>query len=96
MKNIRWLSLTDADGFGLLAAGMPLMEAGALHLTADDLFQALHTNELERRDEVYLYLDHLHAGLGGASCGPATLPQYRIKPGNFEFSFALRGIAPTI
>jgi hypothetical protein len=70
--------------------GMPTMEASVSHFTADDLYQAYHTNELERRDEVILNLDYKQCGLGGASCGPGTLEQYLIKPGVFNFSFRLR------
>ena len=66
------------------------MEASVSHYTADDLFQACHTNELTRRDEVILNLDSKQCGLGSASCGPDMLPQYKIQPGTFNFSFRLR------
>jgi len=87
---VRRLTLTNDGGIGLLAVGMPLMEAGVSHYTADDLYRAFHTNELTRRDEIILNLDHEQCGLGGASCGPGTLPQYLIEPGTFDFSFRLR------
>jgi len=95
--DVRWLALTNDDGVGLLAAGMPgengeslLMEASVSHYTSEDLFQAFHTNELLRRDEITLNLDYKQCGLGGASCGPGTLPQYLIMPGTYRFSFRLR------
>jgi hypothetical protein len=69
---------------------MPLMEASASHYSAADLYQATHTCDLVRRDETILNLDHKQSGLGGASCGPGTLPQYLIQPGKFQFSFRLR------
>jgi hypothetical protein len=87
---VRWLTLTTDAGIGLLAVGMPLMEASVSHYSAHDLYQALHTNELVRRDKVILNLDYKQCGLGGASCGPGTLPQYLIEPGLFSFSFRLR------
>ncbi len=86
----RWLALTDADGAGLLVAGMPLMEFGVSHFSIDDLTRAFHTNELERREEVFLQLDLKQRGLGGNSCGPDTLEQYRIPPGNYTFAYRLR------
>jgi len=90
--DVHWLSLTNDAGLGLLATGMPLMEASASHYSAADLFQAVHTCDLVRRAETFLNLDHKQCGLGGASCGPGTLPQYLIQPGAYQFSFRLRPI----
>jgi len=87
---VHWLTLTNDAGLGLLATGMPLMEASASHYSTADLFQAAHTCDLVRRAETILNLDHKQSGLGGASCGPGTLPQYLIQPGAFQFSFRLR------
>jgi beta-galactosidase/beta-glucuronidase len=87
---VHWLTLTNDAGVGLLATGMPLMEASASHYSAADLYQATHTCYLVRRAETILNLDHKQSGLGGASCGPGTLPQYLIQPGAFQFSFRLR------
>jgi hypothetical protein len=39
-----------------------------------------------------LNIDHAQAGLGGASCGPATLEQYRLRPGDYNFSFRLQPV----
>ncbi|MCB8925187.1 MAG: hypothetical protein H6652_06125 [Ardenticatenaceae bacterium] len=33
--------------------------------------------------------------MGGASCGPATLEQYRLRPGDYKFSFRLQPVVPT-
>ena len=74
----------------ILAAGSPPLEASVSHYSADDLYRAFHTNELTRRDEAILNLDYRQCGLGGASCGPGTLPQYLIQPGTFEFTVRLR------
>ncbi|RME70313.1 MAG: hypothetical protein D6784_16945, partial [Chloroflexi bacterium] len=56
----------------------------------DDLYRAYHTNELTPRPEVILNLDVRQCGLGGASCGPGTLPQYLVLPGTYEFTVRLR------
>jgi beta-galactosidase/evolved beta-galactosidase subunit alpha len=91
--DVRWLTLTNEAGIGLLAVASPptaCMEASVSHYTADDLYRAFHTNELTRRDEITLNLDYAQCGLGGASCGPGTLPQYLIQPGTFNFNVRLR------
>jgi beta-galactosidase len=92
--DVRWAALTNENGFGLLAVNSPLMETGVSHFTAHDLYAAYHTNELTRYPETYWTLDLAQCGLGGASCGPMTLPQYLIEPGTFEFSVLLRPVSP--
>lgn len=87
---VRWLTLTNPAGIGLLAAGTTPLEASVSHYSAADLYRALHTNELVRQDEVILNLDTRQCGLGGASCGPGTLPQYLVKPGSYQFTIRLR------
>lgn len=90
--DVRWLALEHGTaGIGLLAAGVsgPL-EASASHFTADDLYRAFHTCDLRPRAEVILNLDLMQCGLGGASCGPGTLPQYFVQPGTNTFTVRLR------
>jgi hypothetical protein len=87
---VRWLTLVNAEGVGLLAAGAEPLEASVSHYSAADLYAALHTPELVRRDEVTLNLDHRQCGLGGASCGPGTLPHYLVPPGVYHFTLRLR------
>jgi beta-galactosidase len=92
--DVRWSAVANEDGVGLLAVGGSLMETGVGHFTANDLYAAKHTNELTRRDEIFWTLDLAQCGLGSASCGPMTLPQYLIEPGNFKFSVLLRPFSP--
>jgi beta-galactosidase len=88
--DVRWLTLTNEAGVGLLAAGASPLEVSASHYTAADLYRARHTNELTPRAEVILNLDYRQCGLGGASCGPGTLPQYLVQPGSYHFTIRLR------
>jgi len=92
-EDVRWLELRDERGAGLRVE-VPDRRAGlfgfsATHYTADDLFRARHASELEARPEVVLHLDHRQRGLGTASCGPDTLPQYRIPAGLHRFTLRL-------
>jgi beta-galactosidase len=82
--DVRFLSLTDANGCGLYVAGRPTFEFSALHDSDDDLFRALHTIDLTPRADVFLNIDAAHRGLGTLSCGPDTLERYR------EYRFAYR------
>ncbi|MCS7119814.1 MAG: glycoside hydrolase family 2 TIM barrel-domain containing protein [Nitrososphaerota archaeon] len=92
--DVRWASLIDPMGYGLVSIGMPLFEVSVHHFTTEDLGKAKHTHELIRRDDITLNLDYRQAGLGGGSCGPDTLPQYQIKPERMKFSIRIRPVSP--
>ena len=94
--DVRWLELADDAGAGQRtglriesADGQPL-QTTVSHFTADDLWQATHTNQLRPHDEITLEIDHRQKGVGGASCGPDTLEKYQIAPGKFRFAVRLR------
>ncbi len=86
---VRWLELSDAAGRGLrLAAGTPA-QVSATHHRAAALAAAGHEAELVPIAETVVHLDTVHRGLGTASCGPDTLPQYTFGPGTYEWSWAI-------
>jgi hypothetical protein len=88
--DVRWVALTNEDGVGLLVVGMPLLNVSAHHFTPQDLTQATHTYELQRRDDITLNLDYAQSGLGNGSCGPGVLPQYLLEPNEIRFKLRLR------
>jgi beta-galactosidase len=88
-SDVRTLALTDAAGFGLEVQGRPTIGFTASHFTAADLYAARHTCDLEPRPEVVLSLDHAQRGLGTASCGPDTAPQYRLAERVYRFAYVL-------
>jgi beta-galactosidase len=85
----RWLTLSGG-GLGLRVEGRPAIGFSASHLTAGDLYGALHTTDLKPRREVHLSLDHAQRGLGTASCGPDTAEQYRLLDRFYRFAYVLR------
>ena len=91
--DVRWLTLTDDEGNGLLVVAEPAINFSALHYSAQDLTEAEHTHELPWRDEVYLQLDFAQGGLGNGSCGPGVLPQYMLLPGDYTFTVRLLPVA---
>jgi beta-galactosidase len=56
---------------------------------AADLAAAAHHDELVPRAGCVVHIDAAHRGLGTASCGPDTLPHYRIGPGTYRWSWVL-------
>ncbi len=90
--DVRWLALTNEGGHGVRVDGQPLLEFSASHLAAEDLYQARHTVDLTPRREVILNLDAGQRGLGTASCGPDTLPQYRLLAERYSFGYQMRAV----
>jgi len=87
--DVRWLSLENGKA-GLLVRAQGSLEFTASHFTAHDLYAAYHTYDLQPRAETILSLDYHQRGLGTQSCGPDTLPQYKIGPGTYRFSYILQ------
>ncbi len=87
---VRRLSLTEESGYGLTVEGRPTIGFTASHFTADDLYAARHTSDLEPRPEVILSLDHAQRGLGTASCGPDVDPRHRLDARGYHFEYLLR------
>ncbi len=77
----RWFALCRKAETGLLVGGVRPFEFGASHYSPQDLHAAEHINELRARAETHISLDVHQRGLGTGTCGPDTLPGYRIKPG---------------
>ena len=88
--DVRWVTLTNADGVRLHASADRLLEVSAHHFTPEDLTDSRHPHELVRRPEVILHLDYGQSGLGSASCGPGRLKKYRLLPKEIRYSVSLR------
>ncbi|MFP4260833.1 MAG: beta-galactosidase, partial [Opitutales bacterium] len=58
------------------------------------LYAAKHSHELPAPEATWLYLDHAHRGIGTASCGPDTLPEYKLEAKSYQFSFTFQFIQP--
>jgi len=89
-EDVRWVSLVDKSGTGLLVVAEDLLSVTALHYTAEDLNKAEHIHELNPRQEVVLSLDYKQCGLGNGSCGPGVLDKYALHAEVFNYSFSLR------
>lgn len=87
--DVRWVSLTDLRGLGLVAMGDPLLNFSAHHYTTEEIARAEHPHELHRMDDISLNLDHRHNGIGTNSCGPGPRPQYLLRPEPFAFTVRL-------
>ncbi|SQB37495.1 beta-galactosidase [Citrobacter koseri] len=68
-QHVRWATLTNRHGNGLLVVPQRSINFSAWHYTPENLFAAQHCNELQRCDDITLNLDHQLLGLGSNSWG---------------------------
>jgi len=92
--DVRWLELSDGAGRSLRISMDTPSQVSATHLRAADLATATHVGELVPRAETIVHIDAAHRGLGTASCGPDTLPAYRIAPGTYRWTWRLETPGP--
>ncbi len=79
------------DGIRALAVtGAPEFEFSATFYPEPVLFAARHRHELARQKFITVYLDLAQRGVGTGSCGPDTLPEYEVLPGEYRFAFSLQ------
>ena len=89
-SDVRWLSVTNRTGTGILISAKNHMDFSALHYTPLDLEKADHPYELNKRKETVLTIDVAQNGLGGGSCGPPPLERYQLKAEKTQFSYSIR------
>lgn len=89
LTEVRWLRLDDGK-VGLEFSAERVMEASATHYPDEMLTPAMHTYELAPQPETWLSLDVMQRGVGGASCGPDTLPQYRLTAGKHRLAYRVK------
>jgi beta-galactosidase len=87
--DVRWLELRGPAGRGVRLTPDRPRQVSASHFQAEDLAAATHAGELRPRDEIVVHIDAAHRGLGTASCGPDTLPEYLVGPGTYRWSWTL-------
>jgi beta-galactosidase len=94
--DVRWVALTDDQGFGLLAVGMPLLSASANHYRIDDFEngpekEQRHAIDLIKRDLVTWNLDYKQMGVGGDdSWGAKPHDKYTLFPQEYTYKYRLR------
>ncbi len=88
-EDLRYLRLTNKNGFGFEVETEGTVNFSALHNNEQDFIKVRHDFELEKKPEVYLHFDYMQRGLGNSSCGPGTLDKYKI-PSSGTYTYKLR------
>ena len=92
---IRWLEITNKEGYGLRFDGEPLISFSAHHNLISDFDagfkkQQRHTTDIKARKLVSLNIDYKQMGIGGDnSWGARTWDKYQLKPKNYSYSFII-------
>ncbi|KAF4447900.1 beta-galactosidase [Fusarium albosuccineum] len=90
--DVRWVEFAGGKGRVLRAKFGDIGGASfsAAHYTTRDVDNSTHPYELrkKKREDTIVRLDWKYHGLGTASCGPATLPEYQLRTDN-EFDFEI-------
>jgi beta-galactosidase len=94
--DVRWLSLTDKSGAGLMVEGLQPICFSAINNSAEDLDPGLtkkqqHPTDIKPRTDVYLNIDLKQRGVGGDnSWGALPHDQYRLLDKKYSYSYILR------
>ncbi|MBN2341903.1 MAG: DUF4981 domain-containing protein [Deltaproteobacteria bacterium] len=93
--DVRFATLTDDQGVGLGAFGLPVMEIGALHYPPAAFENAKHPYEMTRDNNITLRLNYRQMGVGGDnSWGAQPHPEFQIPANqNYAYSFRLTPIS---
>jgi beta-galactosidase len=100
-QEVRWLSLADDEGRGLLFVAPDQMAASAVHFRPEDNY----TDRSSRRKHPYQFqtcantvisLDAVTRGLGNASCGPEVMEKYELHAQNTTFRFFIMPLSKDV
>jgi beta-galactosidase len=98
--DVRWLTLTDGEGFGLKIKGLQALSVKAAHNPVEDLDFGVskknsHPNDITPRKEIFLNVDYLQCGVGGNnSWGAFPLNVYRLLSDSYEYSYEISAVQP--
>ena len=85
--DVRWVAITDASSRGaLIELDRPRFVTISPY-RSETLADTSHNIDLVKSGTSVVTIDAISRGVGTASCGPDTLPKYKIKPGKYTWSW---------
>ena len=91
--DVRWMTLTNADGHGIKVTGLPLLYVSAWPWSLEDIESAAHPYELPQRDFITVNIDYKQMGVGGDnSWGAKIHDEYTLPAKEYEYSFLIEPI----
>ena len=98
---VRWVALTDGQGFGLRVTGLPLINFSAWPFRASELEHEKwpvnlghkHSAEIEYSDDITLNLDYGQMGVGGDdSWGAPIHTEFMLPAAEYSYRFRLEPV----
>ncbi len=95
---VRWFSLINEAGKGLIVSGKPTFCTSALNNAIEDFDDGekkhqRHINDIIPRDFVEWCIDFNQMGVGGDnSWGARPLPAYMLNPGEYSYEFEIKPV----
>lgn len=95
--DVRWMSLTDKQGNGLLITGEQPLSVSAWNFPMKDIeyvafnTERRHGGSIEKKELVWVNIDHLQMGVGGDNTwGAQVHPEYTITPEACTYTFTIQ------
>ena len=93
-EDVRWITLSDNSGTGILFVAPETMAASALHYRPEDFItgestRVQHPYQVKLRENTVVNLDAHQRPLGNASCGGEPLDKYELRAENTIFNFMI-------
>jgi len=97
-EDVRWMSVRDDSGAGLLFIAPEKMSASATHYKPEELYanqdtRVKHSYQVTFNNYAIISLNARMRGLGNASCGSDVMPQYELRSDYTLFSFMIFPLA---
>ncbi len=95
---VRWLSMTKADGRGVLIEGNGQhLSVTARNYSQEQMSQSDYTFQMDYSDEIFLNLDFAQAGVGGIdSWGSMILKEYQLRGEAYHLSYRISPIEQAV
>lgn len=95
--DVRWVALRNQAGEGMLVTGGEPLSVSAWNFPMEDFLYRpfdsgrLHGGSIEKKDMVWLNIDHMQMGVGGDNTwGAQVHPEYTITPCAWQYSFTIQ------
>jgi len=85
--NTEFLTVHNNAGIGVLFKSKNCFEFTVSHYTAEDLENAKHITELNKRNETIVHIDYRHNGVGSQSCGNVPRRECLLTEKQIKYDF---------
>ena len=85
-----WVALTNDSGKGIIFVAQSQMSFSALPYSDADFLNSRHPQDLKKSGFTHLTIGLPEMGLGGNSCGPIPMEQYRLRANQKSFNYSIR------